>query len=145
MSNEKAKFKYKLTLLKYWGILCLKNFRRLSLTVYNKLEDYRKKWLKYMRIGSFLFLFIYSGIVREFRETQLKKKTAENVENNKFEMKDKIELNNEDKEEDEKNDMDKDNKINLPEDNFPIVRESLPEKQEMQKQNEIIENKEDEN
>ena len=40
MSNEKAKFKYKLTLLKYWGILCLKNFRRLSLTVYNKLEDW---------------------------------------------------------------------------------------------------------
>jgi hypothetical protein len=60
-------------------------------------------------------------------------------------MKDKIELNNEDKEEDEKNDMDKDNKINLPEDNFPIVRESLTEKQEIQKQNEIIENKEDEN
>ena len=40
MSNEKAKFKYKLTLLKYWGIQCLKNFRRLSLTVYNKLEDW---------------------------------------------------------------------------------------------------------
>ena len=40
MSNEKAKYKYKLTLLKYWGILCLKNFRRLSLTVYNKLEDW---------------------------------------------------------------------------------------------------------
>ena len=66
-------------------------------------------------------------------------------DNNKFEMKDKIELNNEDKEEDEKNDMDKDNKINLPEDNFPIVRETLTEKQELQKQNEIIENKEDEN
>jgi hypothetical protein len=66
-------------------------------------------------------------------------------ENNKFEMKDKIDLNNEDKEEDEKNDMDKDNKINLPEDNFPIVRETLTEKQELQKQNEIIENKEDEN
>ena len=40
MSNEKAKFKYKLTLLKYWGIQCLKNFRKLSLTVYNKLEDW---------------------------------------------------------------------------------------------------------
>ena len=39
ISNEKSKFKYKLTLLKYWGIACLKNFRRLSLTVYNKLED----------------------------------------------------------------------------------------------------------
>ena len=40
ISNEKSKFKYKLTLLKYWGIACLKNFRRLSLTVYNKLEDW---------------------------------------------------------------------------------------------------------
>ena len=40
ISNEKSKFKYKLTLLKYWGIYCLKNFRRLSLTVYNKLEDW---------------------------------------------------------------------------------------------------------
>ena len=40
MSNEKAKFKYKLTLLKHWGIFCLKNFRKLSLTVYNKLEDW---------------------------------------------------------------------------------------------------------
>jgi hypothetical protein len=40
ISNEKSKFKYKLTLLKYWGISCLKNFRRLSLTVYNKLEDW---------------------------------------------------------------------------------------------------------
>ena len=43
-------------------------------------ENYRKKVLKYMRIGSFLFLFVYSGIVREFRETQLKKKEAENKE-----------------------------------------------------------------
>ena len=43
-------------------------------------EDYRKKVLKYMRIGSFLFLFVYSGIIREFRETQLKKKTVENAE-----------------------------------------------------------------
>ena len=40
-------------------------------------ENYRKTALKYMRIGSFLFLFIYSGIVREFRETQLKKKEVD--------------------------------------------------------------------
>ena len=43
-------------------------------------ENNRKKVLKYMRIGTFLFLFVYSGIVREFRETQLKKKEAENKE-----------------------------------------------------------------
>ena len=41
-------------------------------------EKYRKTVLKYMRIGSFLFLFVYSGIVREFRETQLKKKEVDN-------------------------------------------------------------------
>ena len=41
-------------------------------------EKYRKTVLKYMRIGSFLFLFVYSGIVREFRETQLKKKKVDN-------------------------------------------------------------------
>ena len=40
-------------------------------------ENYRKTTLKYMRIGSFLFLFIYSSIVREFRETQLKKKEVD--------------------------------------------------------------------
>ena len=41
-------------------------------------ENYRKTALKYMRIGSFLFLFVYSGIIREFRETQLKKKEVDN-------------------------------------------------------------------
>ena len=41
-------------------------------------EKYRKTVLKYMRIGSFLLLFVYSGIVREFRETQLKKKEVDN-------------------------------------------------------------------
>ena len=40
LSNEKAKYKYKITLLKYWGISTLKNLRRLSLSVYNKLEDW---------------------------------------------------------------------------------------------------------
>ena len=40
LNNEKAKYKYKITLLKYWGILCLQNIRKLSLSVYNKLEDW---------------------------------------------------------------------------------------------------------
>ena len=42
--------------------------------------------LKYLRIGCFLFLFLLSGIIREFRETQLKKKeqkpTQEKVKKN---------------------------------------------------------------
>ena len=46
-------------------------------------EDYRKIVLKYMRIGSFLFLFVYSGIIREYRETQLKKKEGENTQHKK--------------------------------------------------------------
>ena len=41
-------------------------------------EKYRKTVLKYMRIGSFLFLFVYSGIVREFREKKKKKKEVDN-------------------------------------------------------------------
>ena len=40
LSNEKAKYKYKITLLKYWGIFCLQNMRKFSLSVYNKLEDW---------------------------------------------------------------------------------------------------------
>ena len=46
-------------------------------------EDYKKTVLKYMRIGSFLFLFVYSGIIREYRETQLKKKEGENTQHKK--------------------------------------------------------------
>ena len=37
-------------------------------------EIHKKVVLKYLRIFCFLFLFLYSGFVREFRETQLKKK-----------------------------------------------------------------------
>ena len=50
-------------------------------------ETYRKTTLKYMRIGTFLFLFVYSGIIREWRETQLVKqdKKKKNVENKKNE------------------------------------------------------------
>jgi len=36
-------------------------------------ELYKKLVLKYMRICCFLFLFLLSGVIREFRETQLKK------------------------------------------------------------------------
>ena len=46
-------------------------------------ETYKKSVLKYMRISCFLFLFVFSGMVREFRETQLKKK--EDVEAKKKE------------------------------------------------------------
>ena len=35
---------------------------------------YQKVTLKYMRVICFLFMFLLSGIIREFRETQLKKK-----------------------------------------------------------------------
>ena len=37
-------------------------------------ELYKRTVLKYLRIFCFLFLFVISGIIREFRETQLKKK-----------------------------------------------------------------------
>ena len=37
-------------------------------------ELYKRTVLKYLRIFCFLFLFVFSGIIREFRETQLKKK-----------------------------------------------------------------------
>ena len=50
--------------------------------------------LKYLRIGCFLFLFLLSGIIREFRETQLKKKeqkpTQEKVKKNEYLVKDEI-------------------------------------------------------
>ena len=46
-------------------------------------EANKKSVLKYMRIFCFLFLFVFSGMVREFRETQLKKK--EDVEAKKKE------------------------------------------------------------
>ena len=37
-------------------------------------ELYKRTVLKYLRIFCFLFLFVISGMIREFRETQLKKK-----------------------------------------------------------------------
>ncbi|MCQ2816970.1 MAG: hypothetical protein MJ252_06870 [archaeon] len=40
LANEKAKFKYRITLLKFWGVKYLFNMRRLSLSVYDKLEDW---------------------------------------------------------------------------------------------------------
>ena len=46
-------------------------------------ELYKKVVQKYLRIFCFLFLFLLSGIIREFRETQLKKK--EDVEAKKKE------------------------------------------------------------
>ena len=41
---------------------------------------YEKIVLKYLRIGCFLFLFLLSGIIREFRETQLKKKEQKPIQ-----------------------------------------------------------------
>ena len=37
-------------------------------------ETYKRPVLRHMRIFCFLFLFLFSGYIREFRETQLKKK-----------------------------------------------------------------------
>lgn len=48
-------------------------------------EKQRRVFLKYSRIGCFLALFLYSSIVREFRETQLRKKDKE--KGNKSEVK----------------------------------------------------------
>ena len=40
LTNEKAKYRYKITLLKHWGIFVLTNIRKISLSVYDKLEDW---------------------------------------------------------------------------------------------------------
>ncbi len=40
IKNEKAKYRYRITLIKYWGIQRLKNMRRIAYTIYNKLEDW---------------------------------------------------------------------------------------------------------
>jgi hypothetical protein len=37
---EKSKYRFRVTLLKYWGITCLKNLRKLANTIYNKLDDW---------------------------------------------------------------------------------------------------------
>ena len=48
-------------------------------------ETYKKSTLKYLRVFCFLFLFLLSGIIREFRETQLRKKEQDKVDNKKNE------------------------------------------------------------
>jgi hypothetical protein len=40
MKNEKAKFRYRIILIKFWGIQCLKNMRKTANTIYNKIEDW---------------------------------------------------------------------------------------------------------
>lgn len=40
MKNEKAKYRYRIILIKFWGIQCLKNMRRTANTIYNKIEDW---------------------------------------------------------------------------------------------------------
>jgi hypothetical protein len=37
---EKAKYRFRITLLKYWGLSCLKNMRKFANTIYNKLDDW---------------------------------------------------------------------------------------------------------
>ena len=46
-------------------------------------ETYKRLVLKYLRIFCFLFLFVISGMIREFRETQLKKKEQVEAKKNK--------------------------------------------------------------
>ena len=48
-------------------------------------EAHKKSFLKYIRIFCFLFLFVLSGIIREYRETQLKKKDQGKVDRSKNE------------------------------------------------------------
>jgi hypothetical protein len=40
IKNEKAKYRFRLTLLKHWGIECLKNLRKISNSIYSKLDDW---------------------------------------------------------------------------------------------------------
>lgn len=37
---EKSKYRFRVTLLKYWGITYLKNLRKIANTIYNKLDDW---------------------------------------------------------------------------------------------------------
>lgn len=37
---EKAKYRFRLTLLKHWGIECLKNLRKMANSIYSKLDDW---------------------------------------------------------------------------------------------------------
>lgn len=40
LKNEKFKYKFRITLLKYWGIDCLRKLRTQANQIYNKLEDW---------------------------------------------------------------------------------------------------------
>jgi hypothetical protein len=40
LKNEKSKYKFRITLLKYWGMECLKKLRSQANQIYNKLEDW---------------------------------------------------------------------------------------------------------
>ena len=37
---EKSKYRFRVTLLKYWGLNCLKNLRKIASNIYNKLDDW---------------------------------------------------------------------------------------------------------
>jgi hypothetical protein len=40
IKNEKAKYRFRITMLKYWGIIYIKNFRKIANNIYNKLDDW---------------------------------------------------------------------------------------------------------
>jgi hypothetical protein len=40
IKNEKAKYRFRITLLKYWAINCVKNMRKIANNIYNKLDDW---------------------------------------------------------------------------------------------------------
>lgn len=40
IKNEKSKYRFRITLLKYWGMIYLKNIRKLANTIYDKLDDW---------------------------------------------------------------------------------------------------------
>jgi len=40
IKNEKAKYRYRITLIKYWGIHSVKNMRKIANSIYSKFEDW---------------------------------------------------------------------------------------------------------
>jgi len=40
IKNEKAKYRFRLILLKYWGSECLKSLRKIASSIYSKLDDW---------------------------------------------------------------------------------------------------------
>ncbi len=40
IKNEKAKYRFRITLLKFWAINCLLNIRKMANNIYNKLDDW---------------------------------------------------------------------------------------------------------